>query len=120
MHKGIRSGGKFLEECGYIAGRCIPIVPVYGKRWFVDNVERCMGHVRLAKDMQRLKNMQLSQLAELSSLSPLDKPIFMPEQVAGQQAMWAEDTLKNYAYLLVNGFTDGQRTVDEGRRTIGQ
>jgi hypothetical protein len=35
---------------------------VYGKRWFVDNIERCMGHVRLAKDPQRLKNMQLSKL----------------------------------------------------------
>ncbi|MCL5460398.1 hypothetical protein M3M33_17300, partial [Loigolactobacillus coryniformis] len=43
VHKYILSGGKVLEDCGYIAGRNIPIVPVYGKRWFVDNVERCMG-----------------------------------------------------------------------------
>jgi hypothetical protein len=42
-------GGKVLEDAGYIAGKCIPIVVVYGKRWFVDNVERCMGHVRWPK-----------------------------------------------------------------------
>ncbi|WP_346266203.1 portal protein [Acinetobacter nosocomialis] len=54
VHKYMMSGSKVLEDCGYIAGRHIPIVPVYGKRWFIDNIERCMGHVRLCKDAQRL------------------------------------------------------------------
>lgn len=113
VHKYIMSGGKVLEDCGYIAGKCIPIVPVYGKRWFVDNVERCMGHVRLATDAQRLKNMQLSRLGEISALSPYRKPIFAPEQVAGLQTLWAEDNLKNNPYLLVNPITspDGVQTV---------
>jgi hypothetical protein len=104
-HKYIMSGGGVLEDVGYIAGKHIPIVPVYGKRWFVDNVERCMGHVRLAKDAQRLKNMQLSKLGEISALSSVEKPILLPEQVAGHQMMWAEDNLKNYPYLLVNPIT---------------
>jgi hypothetical protein len=106
VHKYIMSGGKILEDAGYIAGKCIPIVPVYGKRWFVDNVERCMGHVRLAKDAQRLKNMQLSKLGEISALSSVEKPILTPEQVAGHQVMWAEDNLKDYPYLLINPITD--------------
>lgn len=106
VHKYILSGGKILEDAGYIAGKCIPIVPVYGKRWFVDNVERCMGHVRLAKDAQRLKNMQLSKLGEISALSSVEKPILTPEQVAGHQVMWAEDNLKDYPYLLINPITD--------------
>lgn len=105
VHKYIMSGGGVLEDCGYIAGKHIPIVPAYGKRWFVDNVERCMGHVRLAKDAQRLKNMQLSKLGEISALSSVEKPILLPEQVAGHQMMWAEDNLKNYPYLLVNPLT---------------
>jgi hypothetical protein len=105
VHKYIMSGGKILEDAGYIAGKCIPVVPVYGKRWFVDNVERCMGHVRLAKDAQRLKNMQLSKLGEISALSSVEKPILMPEQVAGHQVMWADDNLRNYPYLLVNPIT---------------
>jgi len=106
VHKYILSGGGVLDDVGYIAGSCIPVVPVYGKRWFVDNVERCMGHVRLAKDAQRLKNMQLSKLGEISALSSIEKPILTPEQVAGHQVMWADDNLRNYPYLLVNPITD--------------
>lgn len=105
VRKYIMSGGGVLEDLGHIAGKNIPIVPVYGKRWFVDNVERCMGHVRLAKDPQRLKNMQLSKLGEISALSSVEKPILVPEQVAGHQIMWAEDNLRNYPYLLVNPIT---------------
>jgi hypothetical protein len=113
VHKYIMSGGRILEDAGYIAGKCIPIVPVYGKRWFVDNVERCMGHVRLAKDAQRLKNMQLSKLGEISALSSVEKPILTPEQVAGHQVMWSEDNLKDYPYLLINPITgpDGSQSI---------
>ena len=113
VRKYILSGAKILEDCGYIAGKCIPIVPMYGKRWFVDNVERCMGHVRLAKDAQRLKNMQLSKLGEISALSSVEKPILTPEQVAGHQMMWADDNIKNFPYLLINPITDanGQQAI---------
>ncbi len=113
VHKYIMSGGRILEDAGYIAGKEIPIVPVYGKRWFVDNVERCMGHVRLAKDAQRLKNMQLSKLGEISALSSVEKPILTPEQVTGHQVMWADDNIRNYPYLLINPITgpDGSQQV---------
>jgi hypothetical protein len=113
VRKYLMSGGKILKDDGYIAGKCIPIVPVYGKRWFVDNIERCMGIVRLAKDAQRLKNMQLSKLGEISALSSIEKPIMTPEQVAGHQVMWAKDNLENYPYLLVNPITgpDGSMQV---------
>jgi hypothetical protein len=113
VRKYIMSGGKVLEDAGYIAGKNIPIVVVYGKRWFVDNIERCMGAVRLAKDAQRLKNMQLSKLGEISALSSIEKPIMTPEQVAGHQVMWAEDNLRDYPYLLVNPITgpDGNTQV---------
>lgn len=106
VRKYILSGGRVLEDCGYIAGKCIPIVVVFGKRWFVDNVERCMGAVRLAKDAQRLKNMQLSKLGEISALSSVEKPILTPEQISGHQVMWSEDNIKDYPYLLINPITD--------------
>jgi hypothetical protein len=113
VHKYLMSGSRILEDLGYIAGKCIPIVPVYGKRWFVDNIERCMGHVRLAKDAQRLKNMQLSKLGEISAYSSVEKPILTPEQVAGHQVMWSEDNLRNYPYLLINPINgpDGSQQV---------
>jgi hypothetical protein len=102
VRKYLISGSHVLEDCGYIAGNCIPIVPFYGKRWFVDNIERCMGHVRLAKDAQRLKNMQLSKLGEIAAVSPTSKPIFTPEQMAGVSQMWADDPVQNYPYLMAN------------------
>lgn len=102
IHKYILSGGGVLEDCGYIAGSNIPVVITYGKRWIVDNIERAMGHVRLSKDAQRLKNMQLSKLAEISAASSVEKPIFTPDQISGHETMWAEDNIKNYPYLLAN------------------
>jgi hypothetical protein len=106
VHKYIIDGAGVLEDCGLIAGEHIPIIPYYGKRWFVDGVERCMGHVRLAKDAQRLKNMQTSKLAEISALSPMEKPIFTPEQMAGHNHLWETDNINNYPYMLVNAMED--------------
>jgi hypothetical protein len=114
VRKYILSGSKVLEDLGYIAGKCIPVIPVYGKRWFVDNVERCMGHVRLAKDPQRLKNMQLSKLGEISALSSVEKPIFAPEQITGHEMMWAQDNLKDYPYLLANPITGPDGAMQAG------
>lgn len=113
VHKWLMSGGGILEDCGYIAGRHIPIVPVYGKRWVVDGVERCMGHVRLAKDAQRLVNSLMSWLAEITARFDVEKPILTPEQIAGHATMWAEDNIKRYPYLLINPSTDqnGQVTA---------
>lgn len=106
VHKYILSGGKVLEDCGIIAGSEIPIVPVYGKRWVVDGIERAMGHVRLAKDAQRLNNMQISSLAELSSLFKKEKPIFTPEQIANHALAWGEDNIKDHAFLMVDPATN--------------
>lgn len=106
VHKYILSGLQVEEDCGYIPGSCIPIVPFYGKRWFVDNVERCMGHVRLAKDAQRLTNSLLSWLVELASRFDAEKPIFTPEQVLGHATEWAQDNVKRYPYLLINAMKD--------------
>ena len=114
VHKYLLSGGAILEDCGLIAGRNIPIVPIFGKRWVIDGVERMMGHVRLAKDAQRLKNMQLSKLAEISALSATEKPIFTPEQMAGHSVMWSEDNLTNYPYLLVNPVLDKDGVQQSG------
>jgi hypothetical protein len=114
VHKYLMSGGRVLEDCGFIAGRHIPIVPVYGKRSVVDNIERCAGHVRLAKDAQRLKNMQLSKLGEISAESSVEKPILTPQQIAGHTRMWSQDNIKRYPYLLVNPMVDAN-----GNETVG-
>jgi hypothetical protein len=96
------NGAEMTDDDGYIPGRCIPVIPVYGKRWFVDNIERFMGQVRLQKDMQRLLNMMISWLAELNSLTPYEVPLLTPEQVAGHADSWAEGNIKRAPYRLIN------------------
>lgn len=106
VRKYIMSGGGILEDCGYIAGKWIPIIITYGKRWYVDGIERCMGHVQLCMDVQRLKNMMLSKLAEISARPSVDKPVVSPGQIAGHAQMWADDNLEEYPYLLLNNELD--------------
>jgi len=106
VHKYLMSGGGVLKDEGVIAGRHIPIIPFYGKRWVVDGVERYMGHVRLAKDAQRLSNMLMSWLAEMAARFDIEKPILTPEQIAGHATQWANDNVEKYPYLLINAITD--------------
>ena len=106
VHKYIMSGSKILSDEGVIAGKFIPIVPYFGKRSYINNVERASGHVRLAKDMQRLKNMQISWLAEVAARSGEPKPIVTPEQIAGHENAWANENIDNPAYLTLNPILD--------------
>ena len=106
VFKYILSGEGILEDCGLIAGKSVPIVPYYGRRFYINNIERCMGHVRFAKDIIRLKNMQVSKLAEISAISSVEKPIFTPQQIGPHALMWEQDNIKNYPYLLVDPITD--------------
>ena len=106
IHKYLIDGNCVLEDLGYVAGKCIPVVPFYAKRLFVDNIERIMGQVRLATDLQRLYNMLCSLLAEIAVQSPIGKPILTPEETQGHEEMWALDGVKRYPYLHMNAMTD--------------
>lgn len=112
VRKYIMSGGGVLEDCGYIAGKHIPVIPAYGKRSIVGGLERWAGVVRYAKDAQRLYNMQISYLADIAARGGYRKPILAPEQVAGHESIWASDAEQNYAYLTLNPITnaDGSQT----------
>jgi hypothetical protein len=114
IHKYIMNGSRILSDEGYIAGTCVPIVPFYGKRWYVDGIERCQGHVRLARDAQVLDNMIKSWLAEMASRFDIEKPILTPEQIAGHAQMWADDAVEKFPYLLINPILDtvsGQQII---------
>lgn len=106
VHKYTMNGDRILSDDGYIVGKCIPVIPFYGKRWYVDGIERCQGHVRLARDAQVLDNMIKSWLAEMAARFDVEKPILTPEQIAGHAQMWADDAIKKYPYLLINPITD--------------
>jgi hypothetical protein len=117
VRKYILSGMKCEEDCGRIAGKCIPIVPFYGKRWVVDGVERCMGHVRLAKDAQRLTNAVMSWLGEMAGRFDIEKPIFDAKQMIGHSTMWANDPIEKYPYMLVNALKDADGNDIPGSAT---
>lgn len=106
VHKWILSGAEVLKDCGYIAGDQIPVIPYYGQRRFIDNMERCQGHVRKAKDPQRSYNAQISNLMEQAAAAPIERPIFTQQQIAGHETSWAEANLKRAPYALVNPLID--------------
>lgn len=111
VHKYLMNGARVLSDEGYIAGNCIPVVPFYGKRWFVDGIERCQGHVRLARDAQVLDNMIKSWLAEMAARFDIEKPVVTPEMIAGHAQMWADDAIEKYPYLVLNPLIDPQTGV---------
>jgi hypothetical protein len=104
------SGAEVLDE-ERIAGPNIPIIVYYAKRWVVENVEHCAGHVRKAKDPQRVYNAQISQLAEIAAISPFERPIFDPEQVAGLESQWAEGNIKRHPYSLARALRNEDGTI---------
>jgi len=100
--KYIVSGDEILDSFE-IAGEYLPVVPQYGERVFVGGEERWEGVTRLAKDPSRLRNFQMSYLADIVSRSPRPKPIFNPEQLQGFEFMYEENGVdNNYPYLLQN------------------
>ena len=100
--KYIASGNDILERT-IVPGENIPVVPQYGERQFVEGEEHYEGIVRLAKDPQRLRNFQMSYLADIVSRSPREKPIFTQDQIGGFEDMYEENGADNhYPYLLQN------------------
>ncbi len=107
VHKYILSGSKVLSDDDYIAGPNIPIVPVYGKRDFVDGMERFKGETQDRMDVQRLYNSNVSRLAEINALSPREIPIFAPSQMEnGIGDLWANMHIERHPYALVNPLID--------------
>jgi hypothetical protein len=109
VHKYVLSGCEVLKDQGHIAGNCIPIVPVYGKRDYVDGVERFTGYVQPKMDSQRLYNAKVSKLAEHDALAPREIPIFAAEQMPpALAAAWARQNVDRAPYALVNPLIDPQ------------
>jgi hypothetical protein len=106
VSKTILSGTEILKEKRWIAGPRIPVVPYYGQRVYIENVERVQGHVRQAKDPQRIYNTTISKLTETSALSPIERPIVSPSQIAGHEMHWAEMNINRSPYALLNPLID--------------
>ena len=101
VHKWILSGNEVLSDEGYITGSCIPIVPVYYSREYVDNMERFTGYVQDRMDTQRNYNARVSKLAETDALAPREVLIFAPQQMPPHIAdLWGTMNIKRDAFAL--------------------
>ena len=107
VHKYVLSGAEVLEDRGIIAGEHIPIVPIYGRRYYVEGVEWWQGYVQSKMDAQRLFNSNVSSLAEINSLAPREVPIFDPEQIDPTMAdNWARANIDRLPYLTAHALRD--------------
>mgnify|MGYP003630867622 FL=1 len=100
----IASGEGILSR-EIIAGEHIPVIPQYGETQYIEGERTYEGIVRLAKDPQRLRNFQMSYLADIVSRSAREKPIFTAEQIQGYEDMYeVGGSENNFPYLKQNTY----------------
>ncbi|MDN0127412.1 portal protein [Yersinia massiliensis] len=99
VYVSVVDGENFLEKPRRIPGEHIPLIPVYGKRWFIDDIERVEGHIAKAMDPQRLYNLQVSMLADTAAQDPGSTPIVGMEQIRGLEKYWESRNKKRPAFL---------------------
>ena len=112
IHKYLMNGARVLKDYGYIAGTQIPVIPIHAHHMFINGVERCQGHVRKAKDAQRVKNMLVSQLADISAGSSVKKPIVTPGQMEGHDDTWARENVDNLTHVLLNPIQNAEGQME--------
>lgn len=99
IYVSVVDGDGFLEKPRRVPGEHIPLIPVYGKRWFIDDIERIEGHIAKAMDPQRLYNLQVSMLADTASQDPGSIPIVDMEQIRGLEKHWENRDRKRPSFL---------------------
>jgi hypothetical protein len=107
VRKWVMNGKSILRDCGYIAGDCIPVVPFYFRRDWVENMPRWRGYVGKMMDPQRIYNSRIGKLVETDSLAPREIPIFAAEQMPPNlAAQWARQNIDRHPYALVQPLVD--------------
>ena len=92
------TGMEVLEE-GVWAGKYIPVVPVYGQQFVVENKRKKYGLVRMAKDPQRMYNFWTTSFTESVALAPKAKWLMAEGQDEGHEAEWANANVQAYPLL---------------------
>lgn len=119
IYVSVIDGDGFLDKPRRIPGEHIPLIPMYGKRWFIDDIERVEGHVAKAMDPQRLYNMQVSMLADSSTQDPGQTPIVDMEQIRGLESYWAERNKKRPAFLPLRAVKDKSGNIIQAANVAG-
>lgn len=119
VYVSVVDGQNFLEKPRRIPGEHIPLIPVYGKRWFIDDIERVEGHIAKAMDPQRLYNLQVSMLADTAAQDPGQIPIVGMEQIRGLERHWEARNKKRPAFLPLREVKDKAGNIIAGATPAG-
>ncbi|EMH4108067.1 portal protein [Serratia marcescens] len=119
VYVSVVDGQNFLENPRRIPGEHIPLIPVYGKRWFIDDIERVEGHIAKAMDPQRLYNLQVSMLADTAAQDPGSIPIVGMEQIRGLEKHWEARNKKRPAFLPLREVKDKAGNIIAGATPAG-
>ncbi|ENZ8428177.1 portal protein [Klebsiella aerogenes] len=119
VYVSVVDGQNFLEKPRRIPGEHIPLIPVYGKRWFIDDIERVEGHIAKAMDPQRLYNLQVSMLADTAAQDPGQIPIVGMEQIRGLEKHWEARNKKRPAFLPLREVKDKAGNIIAGATPVG-
>lgn len=119
VYVSVVDGQNFLEKPRRIPGEHIPLIPVYGKRWFIDDIERVEGHIAKAMDPQRLYNLQVSMLADTAAQDPGQIPIVGMEQIRGLEKHWEARNKKRPAFLPLREVKDKAGNIISGATPAG-
>jgi len=87
-----------LEERTW-PGRYIPVVPVYGVQYIVDDKRKKYGLVRYAKDPQMMYNFWRTSMTESVALAPKAKWLLAEGQDEGHENEWSQANIKSNPVL---------------------
>ncbi len=107
VYCGTMDGEGWLDKPELLPFEYIPIIPVYGQRWFVDGQERVQGHATSALDVQRLENLMVSMLADAATLGTEGTPI-VPVEMLNTEFMkvWGGRNKNRPAFLPITALRD--------------
>lgn len=99
------------------AGKYIPIVPIYGDRYFVDGRFQWSGVVRYGRDAQSLLNYNLTAQQEMVSKQPKVPFLVTPQMLEGKgvKELWDGSNRYDLPYLV---YTPDERVEGGGPRKM--
>jgi hypothetical protein len=109
-------GSKILEKSDW-PGSWIPIIPVYGSRYYLDGRWHIESVFRQAKDSQRMFNYMKSYEAEAIGRAPKAPYMVAEGQIPkGYEQMWANANTEDYAFLVYKATDVGGQLVGAPQR----
>lgn len=96
------NGSEVLEGPMEWAGKYIPLVPVYGRTFYIEGKEHIRGVVRLSKDPQRIYNYATSNAIEATALSPKDPIWITTKQASGHETKLRTFNTSNSPFMFYN------------------